>query len=87
METKGWIPMVFKHEPSVALLAPNQGLQWIGEWLHWAWVHLKKEGLFMFEFGKSQEALISPLIDQKPWSQRELWEDFSGGARFFMVRK
>jgi release factor glutamine methyltransferase len=78
---------VHEFEPHQALYATEKGLFWIHKFLIWGYDYLKKEGLFIFEFGQNQESEIQKILEMTNYQILEIVEDYSGIKRFFKLKK
>ena len=80
-------PRVHNFEPHQALYAKENGLYWIHKWLIWGYDFLKKDGLFIFEFGKGQDEAIASLLKGSSYKIEKWINDYSGVRRFLELRK
>lgn len=78
---------VHKYEPHQALYGKENGLFWIHKFLLWGYDYLRKDGLFVFEFGQGQEGALLQLIEQTNYQFVEFIKDYSGTQRFMKLLK
>jgi len=78
---------VHSFEPHQALYTKEQGVYWIRLWLDWVYPKLKKDGFFLFEFGKNQEELVVKLVSESGFRVVEWVFDYAGIKRHIVLQK
>ena len=74
-------------EPSHALFAGEEGFGALREWATWSSAHLKKDGLFVCEFGASQGRLMHEMLVRLGFVDLQMERDLAGHDRVVSARK
>jgi len=78
---------VKKYEPSLALFAGQNGLEFYNKWLPWALQALKPGGWAFFEVGEGQHEAVQKIAMECGFAKVELRNDLSGIKRVVCARK
>jgi release factor glutamine methyltransferase len=72
---------VHTHEPHVALYSGADGLVAIREWVKWAALNLRPQGIMVFEFGAGQSDQVQVIMREAGFEDLKIIRDFSGHDR------
>jgi release factor glutamine methyltransferase len=78
---------VKKYEPSKALFADQDGLEFYKSWTPWAARHLQPLGHLLFEVGAGQAQEVQRICLQNGFKNIKIREDFSGIQRVVIAQK
>lgn len=74
-------------EPSRALFAKNEGLEYYTLWTPWAYQTLNKDGWLMYECGQGQAPLVQKICQQNNFTNIAIEKDLSGIERVVLAQK